>query len=142
MFLFFLFRYPVEERPKFQYNEAMKKHAQLARKGVNQLLKDVHEKSMRFETVQDFATFLEENPAALEYKEPQNESKIIALQFKIVESIKGNVTYYHVLLYDEELFFKFNVHTNFVDSTFKTCPKIGGVTQFMTVMGKKNEDTV
>ena len=85
---------------------------------------------------------MEENPEALHYKDQNGNESNVALQYKMVESTKGNVTYYHMLLYDDELFSKFNVHNNYVDSTFKTCPKIGGVTQFMTVMGKKDEDTV
>ena len=120
----------------------MKKRAQRARRGISHVLKDVMDQSKKFDTVQDFANFLEENPEALHYKDQNGNESNVALQYKMVESTKGNVTYYHMLLYDDELFSKFNVHNNYVDSTFKTCPKIGGVTQFMTVMGKKDEDTV
>ena len=69
-------------------------------------------------------------------------NKADALKFKLVESQYEKKEYQHFLLYDKELFMKFNVQDNFIDSTFKTCPAVKEVCQFMTVIEKYDEEIV
>ena len=56
VFLFIL-RNAKDERAKYHYNKAIKKLAQLTRRGLNNLLKDVANASSKFDTFQDFAKF-------------------------------------------------------------------------------------
>ena len=79
-----------------------------------------------------FEEHLRKFPELLEYKE--NDS-IIKISAHLVESSSQGS---HLILYDSKLVDEFKAETDiFVDGTFKVCPDIDGVTQMLTMLGKK-----
>ena len=103
------------------------------REGVNDILQESKKRSERLKSLEEFDTFLKENPEHLHYKDDRSE--IVALERILVESPSQKK---HMILVDRQLLEEFTTHDVFTDSTFKSCPNIAGVTQLMTLMGEKN----